>query len=215
MFTRSLRSRDLLALVLIPAAFCAGCTTIRGTVPANCFPDSSQSPRGNRQAIDYSLLRQAPPDVYLLGPRDVLGVFIEAVLGKVNEPPPVYFPPYQVAGQERPPAMGFPMPVREDGTISLPLIPEPIEVAGLTLAQVEEVIYNKYNVEHHIQTAGHNRNIVTLIEPRKYNVIVVREDGVDKEGRPLQSAKYQYTPLGSMLEPPKMGIAQSIELEGL
>ena len=60
---------------------------------------------------------------------------------------------------------------------------------------------------------GHNRNIVTLIEPRTYNVIVIREDGVDKEGHPLQGVQVQYTPLGSMLEPAKTGIAQSVELK--
>jgi protein involved in polysaccharide export with SLBB domain len=168
-----------------------------------------QNPRSSRRPIDYSLLRQAPPEVYLLGPRDVLGVFIEGVLGKLEDVPPVHF----AERRDSPPALGFPIPVREDGTISLPLIEEPIEVAGLTLAQLEEAIYNEYNVKRQIQKRGLNRNIVTLIEPRKYNVIVVREDGVDKEGRPLQYSAYQYSPTGSITEPLKAGVAQSVELK--
>ena len=110
------------------------------------------------------------------------------------------------------PSMGFPMVVREDGTISLPLVP-PIEVSGLTLSQAEEEIHNEYNVKHKIQIPGHDRILLTLIEPRRYNVIVVREDGVDKEGRPLQYRGQEYSPTGSILEPMKTGVAQSVELK--
>jgi hypothetical protein len=44
--------------------------------------------------IDISMLRlrQDPPEVYLLGPGDVLGVYIKGVLGNDQELPPVHFP---------------------------------------------------------------------------------------------------------------------------
>jgi protein involved in polysaccharide export with SLBB domain len=212
MFTSGPFRRDLLALLLIPFALCGGCTTIRGTIPARCFPDASQSPRGSRQPIDYSLLRQTPPEVYQLGPGDILGIFIEGVLGKIDDVPPVYYPTYQTQGHERPPALGYPIPVREDGTISLPLV-EPLEVAGLSLAQAEEAVHRAYTTPKPFFAPGRDRVIVTLIEPRKYNVIVVREDGVDKEGRPLEYAQYQFSPRGSMLEAAKTGITQSVELK--
>jgi hypothetical protein len=42
---------------------------------------------------------------------------------------------------------------------------------------------------------------------------VVREDGVDKDGRPLQYGQSEYSPTGSILEPRKMGITHAVELK--
>jgi len=208
MFTRGPYRRNVLALLLATLASCAGCNAFRETVPANCFPGISEHPRESRRPIDYALLRQEPPAVYQLGPRDILGIYIEGVLGKIDDVPPVHFS----ERREEPPALGFPIPIREDGTISLPLV-EPIELAGLTLAQAEEEIRQEYTVRRRILLPGRDRIIVTLIEPRKYTVIVVREDGVGPEGRPLQYQAYQFSPTGSILEPPKMGITKQVELK--
>ena len=159
--------------------------------------------------------------MYQLGAGDVLGVYIEGVLGKIDESPPItqgWHPLYSggggqpLGGGTSLPALGFPLPIREDGTISLPLA-EPIELAGLTLAQAEEEIRQEYTVRRRILLPGRDRIIITLIEPRKYTVIVVREDGVGPEGRPLQYAAFQFSPTGSILEPPKMGITQQVELK--
>ena len=109
--------------------------------------------------------------MYLLGPRDILGVYIEGVLGKPDEPPPVHFP----IDSNTPPSIGFPIPVREDGTLSLPLIP-PITVTGLTIAQAEHEIREAYTVTNRILQPEHARIIVTMMKPRSYNILVVRED---------------------------------------
>jgi protein involved in polysaccharide export with SLBB domain len=143
-------------------------------VPASCVsPALPAAPRSSKEPINFLRLRQNPPPVYLLGPRDVLGIYIEGVLGRREEAPPVHFP---APGEENlPPSIGYPIPVREDGTISLPLVP-PIQVGGLTMAQVEEEIRVAYMVRQQILQPGAQRILVTLMKPRTYSVLVVRED---------------------------------------
>lgn len=158
-----------IALVLVTLA---GCSAIRETVPAHCVrPNFFDCPRSCKEPINFLLLRQDPPPAYLLGPRDILGVFIEGVLGKADEPPPVHIPDQP----NMPPSIGFPIPVREDGTLSLPLIP-PISVTGLTLAQAEFEIRKAYTIDRRILQPERQRILVTLMRSRTYNVLVVRED---------------------------------------
>ncbi len=126
----------------------------------------------NLVPIDIARLRQDPPDRYLVGPGDILGIYIESVLGEEGRAPPVHFPNQD---SDLPPAMGFPVPVREDGTLPLPII-EPLQVAGLTLAQVETLIRNAYTMQRRILQPGNDRIAVTLIQERTYQVLVVRED---------------------------------------
>lgn len=150
----------------------AGCSPIRETVPAHCVrPNFFDCPRSCKEPINFLRLRQDPPPVYLLGPRDILGIYIEGVLGKADEAPPVHFPDQS----NMPPSIGYPMPVREDGTLSLPLIP-PISVTGLTLAQAEFEIRKAYTIDRRILQPERHRIIVTLMRARTYNVLVVRED---------------------------------------
>jgi len=129
------------------------------------------TPRASREPINFTRLRQEPPPVYLLGPRDILGIYIEGVLGKRDEAPPFYFP----TDPDSPPAIGFPMPVREDGTLSLPLIP-PILVEGLTIAQAEHEIREAYTVTQRLLPPEQARISVNLVKRRRYSVTVVRED---------------------------------------
>ncbi len=163
------------AAILLVSAL-AGCTA-RYSVPAQCFPSALYyAPRSSQEPINFIHLRRDPPPVYMLGPRDVLGIYVEGVLGKVDkdgvaEPPPVHFP----ERGDLPPAVGYPIPIREDGTISLPLVP-PIHATGLTLAQVEEEIRKAYTVTQQILPPGRERILVTLMRPRTYQVLVIRED---------------------------------------
>lgn len=177
----------------------SGCSAVTlSGVPANRLPRWLQAePRANRQPINLIRLRQDPPPVYLLGPRDILGIFIQGVLGREEEAPPVHFP---IDGAT-PPALGFPIPIREDGTLALPLI-DPVKVSGLTLAQAENEIRNEY-LRKGILIPGQDRIIVTLIRKRTYQIVVVRED--------LGS---QQTAVGvSLAGPSKRGSAFSIDLE--
>lgn len=116
-------------------------------------------------------LRQTPPEVYQLGPNDVLGIYIENVLGAEDEAPPTHFP----EEGEVAPSIGFPIPVREDGTLALPLV-DPIPVEGLTLNQATEAIRKAYTIERQILRPGSDRIIVTLMKRRQYRVLVIREE---------------------------------------
>ena len=79
-------------------------------------------------------------DTYRLGKGDVLEVFIPGVIGMPGDYPPM-------GGSCSPIPedfiFGFPIPVRDDGTISLPSI-KPIQVRGKTVGQVETLIDQKY-----------------------------------------------------------------------
>ncbi len=163
-----------LALILILLPGWAGCCSpFWYSVPADCVngPRLFDAPRASQEPINFVCLRQDPPPVYQLGPRDILGIYIEGVLGKPDDPPPVHFPEQA----DIPPAIGYPIPVREDGTLVLPLVP-PINVTGLTLAQTELEIRKAYTLDRNVLRPGRDRIIVTLIRPRTYQVTVVRED---------------------------------------
>jgi protein involved in polysaccharide export with SLBB domain len=165
--------------VITAALLCAmamtGCTSIRNTVPARALnaPDIAQSPRSAQRPLNFMLLRQDPPEAHLLGRNDVLGIYIERILGQATTAPPVHYPELG----DLPPAIGYPIPIREDGTISLPLIP-PLHVEGLTLAQAHRLIQEAYTVERKLLPPGDERILVTLMRPRTYNVLVIREDTV-------------------------------------
>jgi len=153
-----------------------GCTALLSPiygVPANRLPSQFLAPpKNNLIPIDISRLRQEPPKNYLIDGGDILGVYIEGALGKAEEPPPVNMPQL---GSDLPPSIGYPIIVREDGTLSLPLIP-PVPVRGLTMDQVENVLRRAYTIDRKILAPGKDRIIVTLLQPRVVRVVVMRQD---------------------------------------
>lgn len=165
----------MLLLMMGVSLAASGCTAIVApidAIPADRLPAQFLvQPRANKVPIDLARLRQEPPSEYLLDSGDILGISIESILGKEGEPPPVHFPEQ---GSDLPPAIGFPIPVREDGTIALPLVP-PVPVKGLTLTQAREVIRKAYMEDMDI--LKEDRIIVTLIQERRIRVVVVRQDG--------------------------------------
>ena len=128
-------------------------------------------PRTEMQEITMTRLRQNPPKVYQLGPGDVLGIYIETVVGKSEEPPPVFYPEDKSAE----PALGFPVPIREDGTVALPLV-DPIKLNGLTLTQATLAIRRAYTIDRKILPEGKDRILVTLQRRRKHKILVFREE---------------------------------------
>jgi len=163
-----------LGLLLAVSVVAPGCVT---GVPARRLPrDVLGETRANTTPIDHLRLRQDPPPAHIVKARDILGIYIEGVLGggeRDMSAPPVQFP-------ERgglPPSIGYPIPVREDGTISLPLV-DPIKVEGLTVAQVEQKIKQAYTTPRKLLPEGKERIICTLMRRRSYQVLVVREDSV-------------------------------------
>ena len=62
------------------------------------------------------------------------------MIGDLDSNPPVQIPP---AGSALPPAIGFPVPVRENGQIELPHVGA-LTVKGMTVQQVENLLKQKY-----------------------------------------------------------------------
>ncbi len=162
--------------LLLPICLCfglSGCTSLLSpinAIPAELVPpEFLAEPQANKRPIDVSLLRHIPPPAYILDKDDILGIYVEGVLGNADEAPPVTIPD---PASDLAPGIGFPIPVREDGTISLPLI-DPIPVRGLTVGQVEEIIKRRYQEE---ELLVNPRVITTLLRKRTYRVFVVRQD---------------------------------------
>ncbi len=169
----------VLGLTCLPT----GCTSLVSPlhgVPARRLPPQFFSPpKGDLVPIDVSRLSQEPPRQYLLDKGDILGIYIEGILPFTppNQPPqlpPVNFPD---ADSTLPPSMGYPVTVQEDGTIALPLV-KPLKVKDLAVEQVRELIRKSY-LEAQILKEDGNRvltPIVTLLEKRTVNIVVVRQD---------------------------------------
>jgi hypothetical protein len=134
-------------------------------------PEALGESRSEMQPVPLTALTPPPPDTYRLAPGDVLGVFIEGVLGERGGQPPVQF--REVVNL--PPGIGFPIPVRENGTVPLPLI-EPLAVSGLTLEQAQDKIVRSYRLPKELLKDQTARIIVTLLAKRQYHVLVLRED---------------------------------------
>lgn len=134
-------------------------------------PEFLGQAREEEQQLPLNLLRQKPPDIYRLDAGDVLGVWIEGVLGDRATAPPVQF----AEKTKLPPGTGFPIPVREDGMIPLPLI-KPVKVKGLSLAEAEEAIRRSYTEVEKILPPGRERILVSLLRPRQTHVVVIRQD---------------------------------------
>jgi len=167
-----------LAAIAIVSSFLSGCQTINA-IPVSRVPGEILAAERKNDFVDISMLRlrQDPPPVYLLGPGDVLGVYIKGILGNDEELPPVHFP----EDSNRAPAIGYPVPIREDGTLALPIV-KAIEVEGMSLVDATTAVRNAYTYPRELIKPGEEQIIVTLIEQRKIRVQVIREESGGKDG---------------------------------
>ncbi|MEO2031393.1 MAG: polysaccharide biosynthesis/export family protein [Planctomycetaceae bacterium] len=170
----------LMAMLVIPIVGCSS-TMINGipAIPAHRVPAQFlvTTKKDDLQPISISRLRQDPPDVYILGPGDILGVYIENVLGNPDELPPVNFPD----DPSRAPAIGFPVPIRDDGTVSLPFV-APIKLDGLSIVQATDTIRKAFTIDKQILKPDNDRIIISLIKRRTIQVLVIRQEGGGTEG---------------------------------
>ncbi|MCL2117296.1 MAG: polysaccharide biosynthesis/export family protein [Planctomycetaceae bacterium] len=132
-------------------------------------------------SINPIMLRQDPVDAYRLGPGDTLGIYIESITGVsgvsgvLNQPIPTIPIHTPDPATNLPPATGYPFTVRDDGTISLPKMQHSLNVEGLTLMDTQTLVHRAY-VEV-LRVLGPDAVItVSLIRPRTYHVVVIRED---------------------------------------
>lgn len=159
---------------LLGLPWLSGCAAFRPMkgIPARYLPDEYRgASRSGKRTIDLSLLRQSPPKAHLVDAGDLLSIYIEGVLGHNAEQVPVHFP----QNNDSPPTVGYPVPVREDGTISMPFVGA-IPVRGLTLMEVENRLRQAYTVDRQILQPQRDRLIVALQRPRTYRITVIRQE---------------------------------------
>ena len=139
-------------------------------------PEVLGEPRAGKKTIPLSCLGQEPPSVYRLAPGDVLGVWIEGVLGEEKAPLPVQGATQTFIREQRrlPPGIGYPVRVDEDGTITVPQL-DPIAVCGLSVTEVRDVLRSQL-VSKGILKEGNKRIIVDLLSPREYRIVVMRQE---------------------------------------
>ncbi len=161
-------------LLLVTACFFSGCAAFRpiNGVPARYLaPELRAQTRSNESTIDLSLLAQQPPRQHFVDAQDVLGIYIEGVLGNVGEAPPINVP----TNPEIAPSIGYPVSVRDDGTISLPMIGT-VNVRWMTIRQFEEHLRHIYTTEKKILKKDADTIIVSLQRPRQVRVLVLRQE---------------------------------------
>jgi protein involved in polysaccharide export with SLBB domain len=168
------------AMAAACCALLAGCAAltnpIANGIPVRLLPDELLAEsREGYEPIPLTTLRQPPPDEYILAAGDTLGIYIEGVLGTSETPPPVNLP----ESADLPPSVGYPFPIRADGTVSLPYV-EPVQVAGMTIEQAERAVINAY-LQREILRPEDRRILVSLMRPRHVRVMVIRDDSQQRQ----------------------------------
>jgi protein involved in polysaccharide export with SLBB domain len=176
----SQRRLYLAGLLLAPLlSGCAALTNpVANGVPVRRLPPELLAvPKEGTRSLPLTLLRQKPPEPYRLEAHDVLGIWIEGVLGDRNQLPAII---NITDTHNLPPAVGFPIPIRSDGTIALPYI-EPLSLRGLSIEEAQQAIRNAY-LKAQILKEGRERVLVTLLRRRVEQILVFREDATGLPG---------------------------------
>lgn len=168
-----------LALMILGSGCAAVTNPVAEGIPVRRLPaEYLAKPKEEARTIPLTLLRQQPPDAYRLDAEDTLGIFIEDVVGKKDQVPPLRIPEQG----NLPPAVGYPYVVTEEGTLLLPLI-KPLQVKGLTIPEVRDAIIKAYTSEKRKILARDpdtgevvNQVLVSLMRPRTIRVQVDRQD---------------------------------------
>jgi protein involved in polysaccharide export with SLBB domain len=158
-------------------------TSACDAVPAYRLPPQLLAEsRCGKVPIDFTLLRQQPPETYVISPGDTLGIYVQGIVpSAANEQAPLYTniagtrDAYPATGLIHAPVVGLPMRVDEQGKLDMPLV-DAIQVRGMTLTQAAQALRKSYVSDHNILQDGRDRIIVTLIKPRVHRVLVIRED---------------------------------------
>lgn len=159
-------------LLLFAVSGCAAITNpVANGIPVRILPDELLAEtKEDLEPLPLTHLRQKRPAIYKLAAGDILGVYVEGVLGDAEVPPPVNIP----EGSDLPPSIGFPLPVRTDGKVPVPLV-DPVLVEGLSLSEAEDAITKAYEAKEILRPED-RRILVTLMRPRHSRILVIRED---------------------------------------
>ena len=177
-------TKTKLAPLLLAILLCQGCAhgimTARSDITENAIPAHrlpaafAGKSKDNLVPVDFTWLRRPPMDEHIIGPMDILGIYIQDVLDAESLLPTVHFPVRDTSDLIEAPSVGHPVDVQPDGTASLPLVGN-ISLQGKTLSQAADTIRSAYLAES-ILRPGRERVMVDLIKPRSVEVFVVRED---------------------------------------
>lgn len=172
-------TRTVILLLAAAAPASGGCAALTNPVVdavpiTHLPPEVIGRPKADLRPLPLTLLRQRPPTEYPLDSGDVLAVVASEVIAPGDQAPPVQFPDQP----GRPAVAGYPVPVRDDGTISIPLL-APIPVRGKTVREVErillETVTGKRGGKELVKPEA-ARVSVQLLQRRQYQVLVVRGD---------------------------------------
>ena len=170
--------RTAFFLATVAVTVCGGCASITNPVadgiPVRRLPaEVLGRPKSEMRAIPLTALKQPELDPYRLDKGDVLAVLADNLIAPDGQIPPVKLPDLT----SNTAALGYPIPVTDDGTISVPRL-APILVKGLTVAEAE-VLLREYatGVKGGLELVKPGSRItVQLMQKRRYQVTVVRED---------------------------------------
>jgi protein involved in polysaccharide export with SLBB domain len=166
-------------LLLVAAGFSGGCAAMTNPVadgiPVRRLPaEVLGRAKSDLQPIPFTMLKQRESDAYRLDKGDTLAIIADNILGSESVQPPVRLPD----ALNNNAAVGFPIPVNDDGKISLPRLP-PIDVKGKTVTEVEQLIKEtasgKYGGPDLVKEKA-ARITVQLLQKRTYTITVIRED---------------------------------------
>lgn len=170
------------ACLLVLAALSGGCASLTNPVsdgvPVRRLPPEVLG-RAKSELIDIplNLLRLPEPESYKLDKGDVLAILAGDLFGPENVAPPFTPSQFLPGGNESDATVGYPVPVRDDGTISLPNSKIPaLTVKGKTLTEVENDLRKAIEVDLKLFQPGQARITVQLQKRRRYLVTVIRED---------------------------------------
>lgn len=201
-----MRATNLLLTAGLLCLLQAGCITgAHHSIPATELPLEMQPlPRSALKPVNLGLLRQEPPDEYLLGAGDVVGVYVPTVLPATPAGAAAIVPlipaaglmtrdVYPPTGFANVPNTGVPLTLGKDGVLMLPRI-EPLNLVNSTLTDAAVMIREAY-LKAGILADG-QAVTVTLIKPRVHRVLVLREDTGAQPPTLLQKGQTIYTRSG-------------------
>ncbi|HSQ58342.1 MAG TPA: polysaccharide biosynthesis/export family protein [Gemmata sp.] len=196
-----------LAFAVSGAGGCAGITNpVADGIPVRRLPEEILGrPRTELKELPLNLLRITNPGDYKLDKGDVLAIVADEIVTKENQPIPVQF--LQSLNTTKAAVQGVPVPVQDDGTIRLPYL-DPIDVRGKTLIEVQDLITDQMVNKKQIVVKGKERVMVDLLQPRRYRVLVVREDS-----QPIQNVYAMASSTAAVVGGNKRGSAFSLSLE--
>lgn len=185
MISRRWTTLPLLLLAVAMANGCAAVTNpISSGIPVRYLPKEVLGrPKKDLVPIPLTLLKLKEQSEYRLDKGDILAVVAGDMFGPENIQAPVSINNPAEGTQA---AVGYPLPVREDGTISLPnAIYKPIMVKGMTAVEVEAKLRRILIQGEDTEDATGKKTLlytekskisVQLQRKRRYTVTVVRDD---------------------------------------